>query len=108
MPIPTWPYDGDIPVGTTALINIDWQVDFCGEGGYVDAMGYDLSLTRTPLGPAQRVLRRRAGRGAVHPAHQGRPPARPVGSTGQQAMAFGTDRRRDRIARAVRTHPDPR
>jgi nicotinamidase-related amidase len=51
-----WPYDGDIPVGHTALINIDWQVDFCGEGGYVDAMGYDLSLTRTPLGPAQRVL----------------------------------------------------
>jgi nicotinamidase-related amidase len=51
-----WPYDGDIPVGHTALINIDWQIDFCGEGGYVDAMGYDLSLTRTPLGPAQRVL----------------------------------------------------
>ncbi|MDT5195626.1 MAG: biuret amidohydrolase, partial [Mycobacterium sp.] len=51
-----WPYDGDIPVGRTALINIDWQVDFCGEGGYVDTMGYDLSLTRTPLGPAQKVL----------------------------------------------------
>jgi len=51
-----WPYDGDIPVGRTALINIDWQVDFCGEGGYVDTMGYDLSLTRTPLGPAQTVL----------------------------------------------------
>ena len=44
-----WPYDGDIPLGHTALINIDWQVDFCGEGGYVDAMGYDLALTRTPL-----------------------------------------------------------
>ncbi|SEH63785.1 Nicotinamidase-related amidase [Mycolicibacterium rutilum] len=51
-----WPYDGEIPLAATALINIDWQVDFCGEGGYVDTMGYDLSLTRTPLGPAQRVL----------------------------------------------------
>jgi biuret amidohydrolase len=51
-----WPYDGDIPIGHTALINIDWQVDFCGKGGYVDAMGYDLSLTRAPLGPAQTVL----------------------------------------------------
>ncbi len=51
-----WPYDGDIPRDRTALINIDWQVDFCGEGGYVDAMGYDLSLTRTPLGPARTVL----------------------------------------------------
>jgi biuret amidohydrolase len=63
-----WPYDGDIPVGHTALINIDWQVDFCGEGGYVDTMGYDLSLTRTPLGPAQTVLQgaREAGLFIVH------------------------------------------
>jgi nicotinamidase-related amidase len=63
-----WPYDGDIPVGHTALINIDWQVDFCGEGGYVDAMGYDLSLTRTPLGPAQTVLQgaREAGLFVIH------------------------------------------
>src|SRR3954454_7993545 len=51
-----WPYNGDIRRDRTALINIDWQVDFAGEGGYVDAMGYDLSLTRTPLVPAQRVL----------------------------------------------------
>ena len=63
-----WPYDGDIPVGRTALINIDWQVDFCGEGGYVDTMGYDLSLTRTPLGPAQTVLQgaREAGLFVMH------------------------------------------
>ena len=51
-----WPYDGDIDVARTALINIDWQTDFCGTGGYVDTMGYDLSLVRTPLGPAQTVL----------------------------------------------------
>ncbi|WP_199254194.1 hypothetical protein [Mycolicibacterium mengxianglii] len=24
----------------------------CGRGGYEDAMGYGLSLTRTPMGPA--------------------------------------------------------
>jgi nicotinamidase-related amidase len=70
-----WPYDGDIPVGHTALINIDWQVDFCGEGGYVDAMGYDLSLTRTPLGPAQRVLNaaRDAGLFVLHTREGHRP-----------------------------------
>jgi len=71
----TWPYDGDIPDGKAALINIDWQVDFCGEGGYVDAMGYDLSLTRTPLGPAQQVLRaaRDAGLFILHTREGHRP-----------------------------------
>ena len=37
-----WPYDGPIDPTRTALVNIDWQTDFCGPGGYVDAMGYDL------------------------------------------------------------------
>lgn len=71
----TWPYDGDIPTGRTALINIDWQVDFCGEGGYVDTMGYDLSLVRTPLGPAQEVLAaaRAAGLFIVHTREGHRP-----------------------------------
>ncbi len=52
----SWPYDDVIDPSRTALVCIDWQVDFCGEGGYVDLMGYDLSLTRTPLGPTARVL----------------------------------------------------
>jgi len=53
-----WPYDADLDPARTALVNIDWQADFCGPGGYVDAMGYDLSLTRAGLAPTQRVLAR--------------------------------------------------
>lgn len=53
-----WPWTGGLRLDRTALVLIDWQTDFCGPGGYVDRMGYDLSLTRTPLGPTQRVLAR--------------------------------------------------
>jgi nicotinamidase-related amidase len=52
----SWPYDEAFRASDTALINIDWQVDFCGPGGYVDAMGYDLSLTRAGLAPTAKVL----------------------------------------------------
>jgi nicotinamidase-related amidase len=51
-----WPFDGDLRPANTALIIIDMQTDFCGIGGYVDKMGYDLSLTRAPIGPIRRVL----------------------------------------------------
>jgi nicotinamidase-related amidase len=51
-----WPFDGALAAAHTALILIDWQVDFCGPGGYVDRMGYDLNLTRAGLGPTAAVL----------------------------------------------------
>ncbi len=51
-----WPYDGVIDPARTALLCIDWQTDFCGKGGYVDAMGYDLYLTRAGLEPTARLL----------------------------------------------------
>lgn len=51
-----WPYDDRVDPARTAVICIDWQTDFCGEGGYVDRMGYDLSLTRNGLAPTSAVL----------------------------------------------------
>jgi biuret amidohydrolase len=53
-----WPYDGGFSGPDTALVIIDMQIDFCGIGGYVDKMGYDLSLTRAPIEPIRQVLRR--------------------------------------------------
>ena len=51
-----WPFDGDLTPANTCLIIIDMQTDFCGPGGYVDKMGYDISLTRAPIEPIQRLL----------------------------------------------------
>ena len=63
-----WPYDGAIDPARTAMLLIDWQTDFCGPGGYVDAMGYDLNLTRSGLEPTARVLAacRTAGMTIIH------------------------------------------
>jgi biuret amidohydrolase len=51
-----YPYNGDLRPQNTVVLVIDMQADFCGKGGYVDKMGYDLSLTRTPIEPIARVL----------------------------------------------------
>ncbi|MFN3689068.1 cysteine hydrolase family protein [Salinarimonas sp.] len=70
-----WPYDGSLSPETTALVVIDMQTDFCGIGGYVDAMGYDLALTRAPIGPISRVLAAMRARGyaIVHTREGHRP-----------------------------------
>jgi biuret amidohydrolase len=60
-----WPFNGDLRVANTALLVIDMQIDFCGTGGYVDSMGYDISLTRAPIEPIRRLMARCRERGVA-------------------------------------------
>jgi nicotinamidase-related amidase len=58
-----WPWNGDLKPDNTALVIIDMQTDFCGPGGYIDLLGYDLSLTRACIAPIQKLLARMRERG---------------------------------------------
>lgn len=51
-----YPFDGDFRPENTALMIIDMQTDFCGKGGYVEQMGYDISLTQRAIEPIKKLL----------------------------------------------------
>ena len=91
-----WPYNGDLRPENTALVVIDMQTDFCGKGGYVDVMGYDLSLVQAPIEPIRKTMARLREGGLPHPPHARRPPTRPRRPAGQQALALAADRRERR------------
>jgi biuret amidohydrolase len=70
-----WPFDGDLRPANTALMIIDMQADFCGSGGYVDKMGYDISMTRAPIAPIAALLAtmRKQGYHVIHTREGHRP-----------------------------------
>jgi nicotinamidase-related amidase len=70
-----WPFDASLSNANTAILVIDMQTDFCGHGGYVECMGYDIALTRAPIAGIKAVLA--AGRARNYPIFHTREGHRP-------------------------------
>jgi nicotinamidase-related amidase len=92
-----WPFNGAVAPARVAFIVIDMQIDFCGPGGYVDEMGYDISLTRSAIEPIRAVLnaaRKVPGMRIIHTREGHRPelvdlPANKVWRSRQMGAGIG-------------------
>jgi nicotinamidase-related amidase len=51
-----WPIIGPFDIGRCALLNIDWQVDYCAADGFFADIGLDTAHIRSALGPVAEVL----------------------------------------------------
>ena len=69
------PFDFEFDPETTALVLIDFQRDFVEPNGFGEALGNDVSLLRTSIEPARRVLAaaRAAGMMVIHTREGHRP-----------------------------------
>ena len=104
-----WPYDGGVDTANIALVCIDWQVDFCGPGGYVDRMGYDIGLTRAGLPAPRRLLEHARSLGMLVDPHPRGARARPVGPAARTSGgARGSIGAEIGSSRPVRADPRPR
>ncbi|KAH8694624.1 isochorismatase family protein [Ilyonectria robusta] len=74
-----WPHDSSFNSGSTALIVIDMQVDFCSPGGYLDAQGISIEPMRAVIPQIKSLLD--AFRAAGFPIYHTREGHRPDLST---------------------------
>src|SRR3954452_17907344 len=70
-----WPWNGDLRPANTALVIIDMQTDFCGKGGYISLLGYDISNSRALIPAIRKLLgtMRQKGYHIIHTREGHRP-----------------------------------